>query len=193
MRTTVLWKTLVGARFVECDRVSKVSVSNGVARVYYRDGDIEAVYLVDYKLPEGEHVGFTALLALKDLRAYAERIAKAVGERADELEDKGREDAAAVLKALLDLELFALLGWVYGRGDWPRVIGRPVLRAGKVGVQFPVEVEVDPFTCEYGSSACKLRRGALTCPDLRREIRSVWLTVATGYWKYALEWSKGLA
>jgi len=184
MRTVALWKTLNGARFVECNRVSKVEVSSNVAKVYYRDGDVEAVHLVDYKLPEGEHTGFTAQLALKDLRAYAERIAKAVGERADELEDRGCEDAAAVLKALLDLELFALLGWIYGGEKQWRVVGRPVLRAGNVELQFPVEVDVDSYVCWHGSSACKLRR--IAHPDLRREVRDVWLTVATGYWKYAL-------
>jgi len=115
MRITALWKTLNGARFVDPrERVVKVAVSNDVVKVYFKDGDVETIHLVDYKMPEGEHVGFTAQLALKDLRAYAGRIAEAVGKRADELEDRGREDVAAVLKALLDLDLFVLLTEVWG-------------------------------------------------------------------------------
>jgi len=193
MRTVALWKTLNGARFVECNRVSKVEVSSNVAKVYFKDGDVEAIRLVDYKMPEGEHVGFAAQLALKDLRAYAEKIAEAVGKKADELEDGGRADVAAILKALLDLELFALLGWIYGYGDyWRRVVGKPALRVGRVELSFPVKVEVDSFACAHGSLACKLSRRVLVYPDLAREVRNVWLTVATGHWKYALEWASRL-
>jgi len=185
MRTVALWKTLNGARFtIPGERVVKVSVSNGVAKVYFKDGDVESIRLVDYKLPEGEHVGFTAQLALKDLRTYAERIASMVGKRVDELEAGGHEGAAAVLKALLDLDLFALLGWIHGEERNWRVVGRPVLRSGNVELQFPVEVDVDSYVCWHGSSACKLRRVAH--PDLRREVRNAWLTVATGYWRHAL-------
>jgi len=126
-------------------------------------------------------------MALKDLRAYAGRIAEAVGKRADELEDRGREDAAAVLRAPLDLDLFMLLGWIYGCGEhWRRAVGKPALRAGRVELLFPVEVEVDSFVCAHGSLACKLSRRALVYPGLAREIRSVWLAVATGHWRYAL-------
>jgi len=185
MRTTTLWKTLNGARFVDPrERVVKASVSSDVARVHFKDGDVETIHLVGYKMPKGEYTGFVAQLALKDLRAYAERIASTVGKRADELEAGGHEGAAAVLSALLDLDLFMLIGWIYGRENNWRITGRPVLRSGNVELEFPVEVDIDSYVCWHGSSACKLRRVAHQ--DLRREVRNAWLTVATGYWRYAL-------
>jgi len=190
MEASGLWKTLVGARFVdERQRVGRVEVSENVARIYYKDGDVEVVYLVDYSIPNGVYHDYrertTALVAL---RTYAQTVATTVGKRADVFEANGHEDVSAILKALLDLELFTLVGWILGKRHDSQVVGTPVLRVGNAELQFPVEVAVDSLACEYGGphGYCKLRRQALVYPEVRREVRNAWLTVATGHWKYAL-------
>jgi len=191
--TPLLWKTLTGARFTDPkNRVVKVEVRGGVARVTYKDGDVESVHLTDYDVPEGIYVDYNRRLSvLRELRTYAEKIAAALGQRAGELEDAGREEVAAVLRAVIDLDLFMLLGWIYGEERQWRVVGRPVLRAGSVELQFPLEVDIDSYVCWFNAQPCKLMR--VLRLDLRREIRNVWLTVATRYWKYALDWSNEVA
>jgi len=190
METAGLWNTLVGARFVDKGvHVRRVEVSENVAHVYYKDGDVEDVYLVDYSMPNGVYQNtHEKATALEGLRKYARAVATAVGKRADELEAKGREDAPSILKALLDLELFTLVGWIIGRRHNSQIVGTPILRVGGAELQFPVEVVADPLACEYSGphGYCKLQRQALVYPEVRRCVRNAWLTVATGHWKYAL-------
>jgi len=192
MRTTALWKTLVGARFTDGrSRAVKVAVSGGVAKVYFKDGDVEAVHLVGFELPEGEYVGHQVQQALGSLRAYAEGIAAAVGKRADELEELGHEDAAAVMRALLDLDLFALLAEVRGAKVRSDVVGALAIRRGNASLCLPIEVRIDSmYVAHVGPHTHKFERYVRAYADSWRLLRDAWLVAATKYWRLALEWSR---